>query len=71
MTTNEKRLIHQLLQSPQYPVLENLKKEIIDKILADTKVMDTEWDTIKKTLIDEGQVQGINRIFKEIFNSQL
>lgn len=71
MTTNEKSLIRQLMQSPQFAVLETLQKEIIDKIVNDPKVMSTQWDTLTKTLIDQGQVDGINRFFKELYKTQL
>lgn len=71
MTTNEKSLIRQLMQGPQFKVLEDLQKEIIDRIVNDTKVMNTEWETVRKTLLDQGQVDGINRFFKELYSTQL
>lgn len=71
MTTNEKSLIRQLLESPQWGTMEALKKELIDKIAFDSKLRDTEWETLKVTVFDAGQIEGINRFFKEIFNTQL
>ncbi len=71
MTINEKSLIRQLMQSPQFPVLENLSKELIDKIAYDSKLRDTEWETLKATVFDAGQIKGITRFIQELYNSQL
>lgn len=71
MTTNEKSLIRQLMQSPQFSVLENLSKELVDKIAFDSKLRDTEWETLKATVFDAGQIEGITRFIKELYNSQL
>lgn len=60
-----------LLQSPTWSELEDLKKELVDKIAFDSKLRDTEWETLKATVFDAGQIEGINRFFKEIFNTQL
>lgn len=60
-----------LLQSPTWSELEELKKELVDKIAYDSKLRDTEWETLKATVFDAGQIAGINRLFQEIFNTQL
>lgn len=70
MNTKRKSQIRALLQSPIWMELEDLKKELIDKIAYDSKLRDTEWETLKATVFDAGQVEGINRFFKELFNTQ-
>ena len=68
---NEKSQIKALLQSPQWKTVEQVANELCDKVAYDSKVRDTEWDTLKTTLIDEGQVRGIKRLIQELYNLAL
>lgn len=58
------------MQGPHFQVLEALQKELIDKIAFDSKLRDTEWETLKATVFDAGQIAGITRFIQELYNSQ-
>jgi dihydroneopterin aldolase len=67
MIGNTERLqIKQLIQSPQWATLERLANEICET-LKESSVRETEWDTIKATLLQEGQVLGIKKLLQEAY----
>ena len=67
--TNQERIqIRQLLQSPQWATAERVANEMCDDVTKDTKLRDTEWETLKTTVYDEGQVNGIKRLIKELYD---
>ncbi len=68
LNNNERSQIRNLLQMPQWGAIEHVKNELCDKIKYDSKLRDTEWETLKTTVFDEGQVEGINRFINELFN---
>ena len=55
-----------LLQSPQWGAAAGIAEELCAKIAADPKARETEWETLKKVLDDEGQIKGIRRFIKEL-----
>lgn len=69
ITNPEKSQIKSLLQSPAWGAVEQIANQLIAKIAAEPKIKDTEWDTLKATLIDEGQITGIKRIIQELYNT--
>ena len=69
MLTNPERIqIRQLLQTPQWQTAERVANEMCDDLAKDTKLRDTEWETLKTTVYDEGQLSGIKRLIKELYN---
>ena len=68
ITQLQKGQVRQILQDPRWQVTEQIANELCDKISYESKVRDTEWETLKCTLVDEGQVQGIKRFIKELYN---
>lgn len=65
---NQRSQIRALLTSPQWASLELLAKELCAKIDDETIVSETEWLTLQTALMNEGQVRGINRFLKEIYD---
>lgn len=70
-TKQEKGQIRQIIQMPQWRIIEQLVNDKIAKIKSDSIVGDTEWDTVKAALINEGQERGIRSLLQDIYlNSQ-
>ena len=67
MIKQEEQFIRSLVQSPNWAVIENLAKEIVNKINEDNSIRDTEWETIRATLGKEGKVEGIKQLLSEMF----
>lgn len=65
----EKAQIKALLQSPQWGSLDHLVKDVLESVKENSLVKETEWETLKATLIQEGQVQGITRLVQEIWKA--
>lgn len=57
------------MQSPQWGTLEKVMNELKEKWQSDSVVMDTEWDTLKKALTNEGMVRGLNLLLQELYQS--
>lgn len=68
ISESERVLLKQLISSPQGRVLESLIEEKKKKYRDDFGGRDTEWETIKATLINEGKIRGLNELYQEIFN---
>ena len=66
-TTGEKEQIRQLIGTPQWATVEALANQLCETIERDTVVGDSEWDTLKKALLDEGQVRGIRKFIAELY----
>lgn len=69
MSERERQEIKALLQAPQWKAAEGIAQQLCDKIAYQSKMRNTEWDTISATLLDEGKVQGIKDFIKELYNA--
>lgn len=69
LTSIEKAQLKALVQSPQWGVMELLAKKMIEKIRDDSVVGITEWDTLRATLLNEGQTRGIRSFIQEVYNN--
>ncbi len=67
ITNNERQQIKSLIQNPNFKAFEAFADQYCDKIQYDTVVRDTEWETLKAALLQEGQVQGIKKLIQEMF----
>lgn len=67
ISQTERSQIRQLLSSPQWQTLEHIANDLMAKIREDTPIRDTEWDTIKALLAQEGKVQGIKELIQELY----
>ena len=68
LTTGERTQIRQILQSPGWQTAERLANILCDKIAYQSKVKDTEWETIRTALMEEGEVRGVKRFIQEMYN---
>jgi len=64
----DKSILKQLVQSPQWSVIEHLANEVCVKLEGESSVHDSEWETLKATLLKEGKVRGIRHLLQEIYN---
>ena len=53
--------------SPQWSAFEHLVKEFTDKIANEALDLAGEWETIKTTLMKEGQLRGIQKLMQELY----
>ena len=68
ITQGEKGQIKAILQSPQWQTVERIFQDLCDRIAYEPVVRETEWDTLKTSLINEGKVRGIKDLLKELYN---
>ena len=68
LTTGERIQVRQTLQSPQWQTVERVANLICDEIAYDRKLGETQWKTLQKTVHDQGQIDGIKRLIKELYN---
>lgn len=66
----EKNQIKSIILSPAWGIIELIRKDLIQNIQNQTKLQDTEWETLKTTIFNEGQIAGINKLVQELFNTQ-
>lgn len=64
---NEKAQLKHLLQDPKWQVVERIVKLNLDRISMQSKLKDNEWDTLKATIFDEGQITGITNLIQELW----
>lgn len=62
----ERDQIRSITESNQWISFQNFAESIIQKFNSESCVSETEWETIKKTLMKEGKVQGVQEFFQEI-----
>lgn len=66
LTQLEKSQIRGLVQSPQWKTVERVAKEFMDSVAFANKVRESEWETLKSVLEDEGQLKGVSRLLQEL-----
>ena len=69
LTKTEQAQIKAVVQSPQWSAVELLATRIIENIKDDSVVTDSEWETIKKALLNEGKTRGIREFIQEIYKN--
>lgn len=69
LTNQEKNQIKQILQSPQWATIERLANLLCDQINSDSTVKDDQWDTLKTTILQEGEVRGIRKFIQEMYKN--
>lgn len=68
MTEAEKSQIKGLIFSPQWKTIEKVAENLIQKFRGENTLRDTEWETLKDTLMKEGRAQGVEQFFQELLN---
>ena len=67
ITSQEKSQIKALIYSPQWKTIERVAELLVAKIQEENPVRDSEYETLKTLLMQEGQKQGIKRLLQELF----
>ena len=67
MNPLEEAFIKHLVQSPQWRIVEDLAKEVVNKINEESVLRDSNEETLKETLLREGRIQGIKQLLSELF----
>ena len=66
ISDRDKQNLKQLIFSPQWKLVEQIVEMIIQDIRGRSKITDSEWETIKKILTDEGEEIGLRRLLQQI-----
>jgi hypothetical protein len=69
LDNREKSQLKLLLQTPQWSAFERLAALLCDKLRLDDPVRDTEWETIKATLSNHGQIRGIQYLLQQVWDN--
>ncbi len=67
LAKSQKQQLRQLMQSPQWPAFNQLVEEMCAKIESTSNLQDTEWETLKSVVLNEGRVRGIRELIQETF----
>ena len=67
ITKGEREQIKAMLQSPQWQVIERMADLYCDRVRYDGVVSDSQWDTLRRALTNEGKVRGIKEFIQELY----
>ncbi len=67
MINTDEQFIRHLVQSPNWRIIDDLAKEIADRINNNSVLRDTNEETLKETLLREGRIQGIKQLLSEMY----
>lgn len=63
----EQSYLKDVVHSQAWGIIQRLATLYCDKIKRERIVKDTEWDTIKSALYQEGQIEGIKKFIAELY----
>lgn len=63
----DRQQLKQLIQVPQWGAFDLLIKELIAKYKDEVGARDSEWDTVRNLLINEGKVRGLTELTQELY----
>lgn len=69
LTDIEKSQVRGLVYSPQWKTIEKVAEFIIQKFRGENTLKETEWDTLRDTVLKEGKAQGVEQFFQELLNA--
>ena len=67
LTKQERSQLKQLISSPQWSAFELLANKLRERLRDDFGVQGDQWETLKATLLIEGQIRGINRLIQTTY----
>jgi len=67
ITKNERAQLKALIQDPKFRTLERMADLLCDKIAYESSVRESEWETLKTTVEQEGKVRGIKQLIQELY----
>lgn len=68
ISNQERSQIKALLQSPVWASVQHVADEYCAKIKEDSPLRESEWETLKSLLTQEGKIEGIKSFIGELFN---
>lgn len=67
----QKSSLKNLVQSPQWKLVEFVAEEYIKRINSGSSMRESEWDTLRELVGKEGRIQGVREFIQDIYaNSQ-
>ena len=66
LTKMERDQIRHIIQSPQWQTIERVAELYVQKLKEQSTTRSTQWETLKATLIEDGQIMGIRNFFQEL-----
>lgn len=69
LSEQDKQKIKSLLFTPTWSVLEQVALDMTNEIRARSKTGDSEWDTARKAVADEGEERGIMKFLQRLLDS--
>ena len=64
----EKSQVRGLVFSPQWKTIEKVAELVIQKFRGENTLKETEWETLRDTVLKEGKAQGVEQFFQELLN---
>lgn len=64
----EKSQIRGLIFSPQWKAIERVAELVVQKFRGENTLKETEWETLRDTILKEGKAQGVEQFFQELLN---
>jgi len=68
MNEKDRNLLKNLFQSPGWRVLETVANIMVEEYRSEIKIKDSEWETLKATLLSEGMERGIKNFLQRLLN---
>lgn len=68
LSKTERQQVKQLLQSPQWSSIQLLAQKLDEKWKDESNVRETEWETLRALLENEGRRRGLSLFIQELFN---
>lgn len=66
LTDNEKSQVRGLIYSPQWATILKVAEMVIQKFRSENSLKETEWETLRDTVLKEGRAQGVEQFFQEL-----
>ena len=63
----QKAAVRQLLQSPQWQIVEEIIKESRRSIMERPALRDSQWETLKETIRKEAMIEGMSLLLQELY----
>lgn len=66
LTDIEKSQVRGIIYSPQWKSIEKIAEAVIQKFRGENTLRESEWETLKDTVLKEGKAQGVEQFFQEL-----
>jgi len=67
ISKSERSQIKVILQSPHWQTVQRFAELYCEKIRSDPVLRDTQWETVKMAVLNEGQIMGIKKFIQELY----